>query len=139
VSPNHNVGVLGSTAVRLILRLMMVAAFVGASVAHPILCVADGGHVAIELSDVRCDRATNSASHSSATASHEKCSDTPLLEIPVRTRDASGSQVCGASFTSPPPTPLFIVSAAKVSLPLAPSLTVSIDTRRTLQLVPLRC
>jgi hypothetical protein len=139
VSPNQNVGVLGSIAIRVILRLMMVAAFGSASIAHPILCVADGGHVAIELADVQCDRGTNSPSQSSATAPHEKCSDTPLLEIPFRTRDASGSQVRSASFTSPPSTPLCIISVAQMSRPLAPSLTFSVETRRTLQLVPLRC
>jgi hypothetical protein len=131
--------VLRSTAIRVILRLMMVAAFVSASVAHPILCVADGGHVAIELGDVQCNRATNSASHSSATAPREKCSDTPLLEVPVRSRDASGGQLRGASCTSPPPTPLCIVSAAKMTHAIALPLKVSIDTRRILQIVPLRC
>jgi hypothetical protein len=131
--------VLGSTAVRAILRVMMVAAFVSASVAHPILCVADDGHVAIELGDVQCDRATNAPSHSSATVPHEKCSDTPLLEIPVRSRDASRSPMRGATFTAPLPTPLYFVSPAQMGHPLAPRLTFSIETRQTLQLVPLRC
>jgi hypothetical protein len=137
---DQNVEVFRFTTIPLLLRLMMVAAFLsGASIAHPILCVADDGHVAIELSDAQCDRAADSHSRVAATASHEKCSDTPLIEIPIRLREASGAATRGAYLTIPLPAPLYVVSAATVYQSLAPPLTLSMERHRAISSVPLRC